>query len=47
MVRVFMIFDNSLKLNIVIDSEALSGALQYLVLVKGSIIWKQFPTKNE
>ena len=46
MVRVF-IFDNSLKLNIVIDSEALSGALQYLVLVKGSIIWKQFPTKNE
>ena len=42
MMRVFMIFDNSLKLNIVLDSEALSGALQYRVLVKGSVIWKQF-----
>ena len=47
MMRVFMIFDNSLKLNIVLDSEALSGALQYRLLVKGSVIWKQFPMKNE
>ena len=47
MVRIFMIFDDSLKLNIVVDSEAFSGALQSLVLVKGSIIWKQFPMKNE